>query len=112
MIGIITAETKELEAVLNCLTIKEKKEIYDKTFYIGTINNKDIVLVKSNVGKVNSARTTQILIDKFNVRLVINIGTAGSVDNSLNIGDVVVADKLYQYDFDVTIFSIMNVSIW
>ena len=104
MIGIITAETKELEAVLNCLTIKEKKKIYDKTFYIGTINNKDIVLVKSNVGKVNSARTTQILIDKFNVRLVINIGTAGSVDNSLNIGDVVVADKLYQYDFDVTIF--------
>lgn len=102
MIGIIVAEEKELEEVLNITLIKNKRDIFDKTFYIGSINKKEVVIVKSNVGKVNSARSAQMLIDNFDIRIVINIGTSGSVDNNLNIGDVVVADRLYQYDFDVT----------
>ena len=36
--------------------------------------------------------------------MIINVGTAGSVNNKLDIGDIVVADKLVQYDFDVTPF--------
>lgn len=104
MIGIIVAEEKELEEVLNITLIKNKRDIFDKTFYIGSINKKEVVIVKSNVGKVNSARSAQMLIDNFDIKIVINIGTSGSVDNNLNIGDVVVADRLYQYDFDVTAF--------
>lgn len=104
MIGIIVAEEKELEEVLNITLIKNKRDIFDKTFYIGSINKKEVVIVKSNVGKVNSARSAQMLIDNFDIRIVINIGTSGSVDNNLNIGDVVVADRLYQYDFDATAF--------
>ena len=45
-----------------------------------------------------------MLIDNFDIELVINVGTAGSVDNSLEIGDVVVGTELVQYDFDVTPF--------
>lgn len=104
MIGIIVAEEKELNAVKNIMKNIEEINIYEKTFYKGTIENKNIVVVKSNVGKVNSSRVCQILIDKFKPALVINIGTAGSVNNKLDIGDVVVADKLVQYDFDVTPF--------
>ena len=104
MIGIIVAEEKELNAVKNIMSNIEEINIYEKTFYKGIIENKNVVVVKSNVGKVNSARVCQILIDKFNPKLVINVGTAGSVDNSLDIGDVVVADRLVQYDFDVTPF--------
>lgn len=104
MIGIIVAEEKELLALLEVIQTKEEIKIYEKIFYKGIIENKNVIVVKSNVGKVNSARVCQILIDKFNPSLVINIGTAGSVDNRLEIGDVVVADRLYQYDFDVTPF--------
>ena len=104
MIGIIVAEEKELNAVKNIMKDIEEINMYEKTFYKGTIENKNIVVVKSNVGKVNSSRVCQILIDKFKPTLVINIGTAGSVNNKLDIGDVVVADKLVQYDFDVTPF--------
>ena len=104
MIGIIVAEEKELNAVKEIMTNIEEINIYEKIFYKGLIENKDIVVVKSNVGKVNSARSCQILIDKFNPNLVINVGTAGSVDNRLDIGDVVVANTLVQYDFDVTPF--------
>ena len=104
MIGIIVAEEKELIEVKKIINNIKERNIYEKTFYIGNIESKEIVLVKSNVGKVNSARVCQLLIDNFNVELVINVGTAGSVDNSLDIGDVVVATKLVQYDFDVTPF--------
>lgn len=104
MIGIIVAEEKELLEVKKIMNNLREKYIYEKIFYIGSIEEKEVVLVKSNVGKVNSARVTQLLIDYFNIDLVINVGTAGSVDNSLEIGDVVVATELVQYDFDVTPF--------
>lgn len=104
MIGIICAEEKELIEIKKLMIEIKEKNIYEKTFYIGNIEKKEVVLVKCNVGKVNSARVTQILIDKFDVKFVINVGTAGSVDNSLDIGDVVIATKLVQYDFDVTPF--------
>lgn len=104
MIGIIVAEQKELIEVKKIMNNIKEKNIYEKTFYIGNIEGKGVVLVKSNVGKVNSARVTQLLIDNFDIECVINVGTAGSVDNSLEIGDVVVATELVQYDFDVTPF--------
>ena len=104
MIGIIVAEEKELLEVKKIMNNLSERNIYEKTFYIGSIEEKEVVLVKSNVGKVNSARVTQMLIDNFDIELVINVGTAGSVDNSLEIGDIVVATELVQYDFDVTPF--------
>lgn len=104
MIGIIVAEEKELLEVKKIMNNLREKYIYEKIFYIGSIEEKEVVLVKSNVGKVNSARVTQILIDNFDIELVINVGTAGSVDNSLEIGDVVVATELVQHDFDTTPF--------
>ncbi len=54
MIGIIVAEEKELIEVKKIITNINEKNIYEKTFYIGSIEGKDVVLVKSNVGKVNS----------------------------------------------------------
>ena len=104
MIGLIVAEEKELLVIKNIMQDINEIVIFEKTFYKGIIENREVVLVKSNVGKVNSARVCQMLIDNFNPTLVINVGTAGSVDNRLDIGDVVVADRLYQYDFDTTPF--------
>lgn len=104
MIGIIAAEDKELLEIKKIMNKKKEKNIYEKTFYSGLIDGVKVVCVKSNVGKVNAARVCQLLIDNFDIKLVINVGVSGSIDNRLNIGDVVVADKLYQYDFDVTPF--------
>jgi len=87
VIGIIVAEEKELNAVKEIMREIEEISIYEKTFYKGLIEDKNAIVVKSNVGKVNSSRASQLLIDNFNPSLVINIGTAGSVDNKLDIGE-------------------------
>jgi len=103
-VGIIAAEDKEMLAIKNKMTNVEEEKIYNLTFYKGNINNTKYILVKSGVGKVNAARTAQILIDKFPIKSVINIGSAGGINENLKIGDIVIGEKLVQHDFDVTAF--------
>lgn len=104
-VGIIFAMKEELDALLEYLTINNEYEIFDLKFYEGIINNVTCILVESGVGKVNAARTTQILIDNMNVDCIFNIGVAGGVDDSLNVLDVVIGEKLVQHDFDITAFN-------
>ena len=104
MIGIITAINQELSAIKEHLNDIKEKNIYNLKFYMGNINNKEYVIVKSGVGKVNAARTTQILIDKFDIDYIINFGTAGGINYNLQIGDVVIGKTLLQHDFDTSAF--------
>ncbi len=102
--GIIAAMQEEMQEIKKIMTEIEEKEVYELTFFKGKINNKNIVLVESGVGKVNAARTTQILIDNFKVEAIINVGSAGCANNELEIGDIVIGKKLVQHDFDITAF--------
>jgi len=101
-IGIIAALDEEIEAIKRIMSEIFIKEIYELQFIQGKINGKDVVLVKCGVGKVNAARAIQILIDNFDLDYVINVGTAGSLNEKIEIGDVVIGEKLVQHDFDIT----------
>ena len=102
--GIIAAMKEEMQEIEKIMTEIEIKKIYELNFIEGKINNTEIVLVEAGIGKVNAARTTQILIDNFDIDAVINVGSAGSANDELDIGDIVIADKLIQHDFDITAF--------
>ena len=104
-IGIITAIDEEFNAIKKIMTDISKEKIYNIVFIHGKINKKNVVLVKCGVGKVNSARVTQILTDKFNLDYIINTGSAGGLNSDLNIGDIVVGTELIQHDFDVRPFA-------
>lgn len=104
MIGIIVAEIEEMEAVKGIMEDVNSIDIYNLKIYTGKINNKDSLLVRSGVGKVNSARVAQIITDKFDLSFIINIGSAGGLNEGLNIGDIVLGQTLVQHDFDVTAF--------
>ena len=101
-IGIIAAMNEEVEAIKRIMTDISVKTIYELEFIIGKINKRGIVLVKCGVGKVNAARTTQILLNNFEIEYVINVGTAGSLNENIEIGDIVIGEKLLQHDFDIT----------
>ena len=102
--GIIAAMQEEMQEIKKIMTEIEEKKVYELTFFEGKINGKNVVLVESGVGKVNAARTTQILIDNFKVEAIINVGSAGCANNELEIGDIVIGKKLVQHDFDITAF--------
>lgn len=103
--GIIFAMQEELEALKEYLTIKNEYKIFNLSFYEGIIDNTYCILVESGIGKVNAARTAQILIDNFKVDYIFNIGVAGGIDSKLKIGDIVIGEKLVQHDFDLTAFN-------
>ena len=64
-IGIIFAMQEELIELKKYLHINNEKKIYDLIFYEATLNNQNIILTESGIGKTNAARTTQILIDYY-----------------------------------------------
>ena len=101
-IGIIAAMNEEMQEIKNIMTDIKPKHVFNLTFFKGKINSTDCILVESGVGKVNAARTTQIMMDYFKIDYIINVGSAGATSDKLNITDVVIADKLCQYDFDVS----------
>lgn len=101
-IGIIAAMNEEVAAIKKIMDKVSVKKIYNLEIITGTINRKEVVLVKCGVGKVNSARTTQILIDNFDLEYIINVGTAGSLNENIEIGDIVIGEKLVEHDVDIT----------
>lgn len=102
--GIIAAMQEEMREIENIMVSKENQQIYELNFIKGKINDCDIVLVEAGVGKVNAARVTQILIDNFEIQAIINVGSAASSNDELDIGDIVIGEKLVQHDFDITAF--------
>ena len=102
--GIIAAMQEEMQEIKNIMQEIKEEKIYELTFIKGKINDTDIVLVEAGVGKVNAARVTQILIDKFDIQAIINVGSAGSANDELDIGDIVIGQKIVQHDFDITAF--------
>lgn len=103
-IGIIVAMDEELEEVKNLMELEKIETVYEINFMIGTIFGKHCVVAKSGVGKVHAARATQILIDKYTPNFILNVGVAGSVNFMLSVGDIVIANKVVQHDFNITAF--------
>ena len=101
-IGIIGAMDNEIELLKNSMDIRKMEAIAGMTFYCGTLNNKEVVLVRCGVGKVNAAICAQLLSTHFGVGRIINTGVAGSLNKDINIGDVVVSTDAVQHDMDCT----------
>lgn len=102
--GIITAMKEEMQEIKKIMTNVEEQQIYELTFLKGRINEKGVILVEAGIGKVNAARVAQILIDKFEVCAIINVGVAGTAKDELNMGDIVIGERVVQHDFDITAF--------
>ncbi|POF60240.1 5'-methylthioadenosine/S-adenosylhomocysteine nucleosidase, partial [Vibrio vulnificus] len=47
---------------------------------------------------------TTILLDEYQPDMVLNTGSAGGFDSSLNLGDVVISTEVRHHDADVTAF--------
>ncbi len=101
-IGIMAAMPEEVHTIHHDIKFKKTIHHAERNYYFGTVNSTDIILVCSRCGKVSAAITATTLIEKFQVDKIIFTGVAGAVDNSLNIGDVVLSDTTYQHDMDGT----------
>lgn len=102
-IAIIGAMDCEINDIKKEITDLEEQNYADLKIFIGTINNKTVILAQSGVGKVNAALNTQYIIDTYKPDIIINTGVAGGIADGLDVGDVVIGTYLVQHDFDVTV---------
>ncbi len=88
IIGAMEQESCKIKEKMLDVTITSRARM---DFYEGTLEGKKVVVVRSGIGKVNAGMCTQILADVFGVEAVINTGIAGSLNNDVNIGDIVLS---------------------
>ena len=100
-IGIIGAMDVEVSSLKEAARITRTTRIAEMDFCEGTLGGKNVVIVKCGMGKVNAGICANTLIREFGCTRIINTGVAGSLDNRMNIGDIVVSADAVQHDFNV-----------
>lgn len=100
IIGAMDIEIKKLKERLENITVEK---IASMNFYTGMIDKEEVVICNCFEGKVNAAVGAELLISKFNVSCIINIGVAGAVKEDLNICDIAIATSTVEFDLDTTI---------
>ena len=99
-LGIIGAMTVEVETLKGQMTDLQVITKAGMEFYEGKLQGLPVVVVVCGVGKVNAAMCVQVLCDCFGVTHIVNTGVAGSLDNRLDIGDLVISKDAMYHDFD------------
>lgn len=102
--GIIGAMESEVALLTSKMRAVQTTNAAGLIFYKGMLCEREVVVVRCGVGKVNAAACAQMLIDRYGVDVLINVGVAGGLDARLNVCDVVVATALVQHDFDLRLF--------
>ena len=67
-------------------------------FHCGNIDRVEVVLLYSGVCKVNAAIAAQLLIDCFAVDCIINAGTAGGIQEQVQLFDTVISERIAYHD--------------
>lgn len=102
LVAIIGAMEEEIAYLKNKINIIKEEVFLDYHFYYGNYQNKDIVFVKSGVGKVNASMLLSFFYFKYpNVSYVINTGIAGGYN--CKHYDVVAAKYSIYSDVDLTL---------
>lgn len=104
MLGIIGAMDEEVDQIKEKMTEVQVKEKASMKFFRGKLSGKDVVVVRSGIGKVNAGICAQILADDYQVDGIINTGIAGSLRAEINIGDIVISTDAVQHDMDAVAF--------
>lgn len=106
-IVIITALTKERDAVLRHLQSVEETTVHSRTYYKSVIQHengknsyKAVVLSLPNMGNTESAIATTQAITVWNPSQVILVGIAGGIKkgDSRFLGDVIVGEQIVGYE--------------
>ena len=110
MIAVVCAMQEERDALLKMMdnvvksqgkTLLYRGKILDNEYYQGHLEGKEIVLCRCGIGQVYAAMSALLLIEKFKPELLINLGCAGSLNENVHVGDVVIANRVGQWRIDV-----------
>jgi adenosylhomocysteine nucleosidase len=100
-IAVVTAFEPELRALLPSMKVDSTRLLNGRTFYLGTLGGKPVVLFQSGISVINAAMTVQLALSSFRVSHLVVSGIAGGVNPELHVGDVVVPRQWANYQEQV-----------
>ncbi|KHD86821.1 5'-methylthioadenosine/S-adenosylhomocysteine nucleosidase [Heyndrickxia ginsengihumi] len=103
-VAIIGAMEEEVSLLREHISNRQVETIAGYEYTVGELNGKEVVLLRSGIGKVNAALSTGILLQTYQPDVVINTGSAGGLNPELTVGDVVISTEVRHHDVDATIF--------
>ena len=103
-LAIMGAMEEEIEPLLAYFDKVNVVEYANNKYYEVNYNGLDIVIAYSKIGKVFASLTASTMIEKFGCDTLLFSGVAGGINPKLQIGDLIIADKLCQHDLNITAF--------
>lgn len=100
-IGIIAAMEEEIEFLRSKMDNIQITREGTIELYSGSINENNVVLIRSGIGKVNAAVATTLLIKDFKPSCIINTGSAGGLKSDMEVGDIIISSEVFHHDFDL-----------
>ena len=91
---------EEMDKIIACIDHKVIVERGSRIYYRGDLDGQEVVAVFSRWGKVAAATTATHMILEFKVDRIIFTGVAGAISPELNVGDIVIGQRLFQHDMD------------
>ena len=86
-------------------------EIRNMYAYTGTFKGKKVTIIGSGMGMPSASIYVFELVHYFNVKKIIRIGTCGGVSQKVEIGDIILADKVYSVSNFAKIYNEYNENI-
>jgi len=99
ILALIGALEAEVAPVLRASHAVECERRLGQPVYRGTLAGREVLIAELGVGKVRSAAVLQSLIDHHPLNTVICFGSAGGLNPALDVGDIIVAQKVTQHDY-------------
>lgn len=102
-IAILGAMAEEIEPLIAEIPTETIYYANNK-FYKANFENHELIIAYSKIGKVNSALTSAVMIEKFGAEILLFTGVAGALKSGLKIGEILYATKVVQHDLDISAF--------
>lgn len=97
---VVGAMDSEIEYIKSHLQNIKEEQFCNFNFYLGNISNKEIILVKSGIGRVMAGLLIGVAYNNYQFDAVVNIGVAGGAKGT-NLGDIIVGKNYVYGDVDL-----------
>jgi len=104
MLAVMGAMAEEVALLRGEMTGVSEARHAGITVVKGDFKGTEIALAQCGIGKVNAAICTQMMVNLYQPRALVFSGVAGGLLPNMQVGDLVIASHLIQFDIDLTAF--------
>jgi len=93
-IAIFAALADEIRIIRSKMQIDESVLVRPARIVRGQLSNIPLIMVRTGIGKTAMAEAALYCIKHYNPELCLNVGYCGGADPHMNVGDLLVADRI------------------